>query len=55
MQVLDPQTVAKVAGGETNCTYAGQSYSPGAVVSVGGGWGQTCLSGGSWSQVFKLN
>lgn len=55
MQVLTQQDLPKVAGGEAStCTYANQSYSSGAVVSVGGGWGQTCLSGGSWSQIFRL-
>ena len=54
MQVLNQQAVSKVAGGETNCTYAGQSYSTGAIVSIGGGWVQACQSGGGWSNAIKL-
>jgi hypothetical protein len=51
MREIKPTEVATVSGGQVAeqklCTYAGQTYSEGAVVSMPGG-NKTCRSDGSW-------
>ncbi|MFT3855977.1 MAG: DUF1496 domain-containing protein [Aquabacterium sp.] len=55
MQVMTQQQLSQVAGGTpSTCTYNSQSYSQGAVVSVGGGYFQQCQSGGYWSSPYRL-
>ncbi len=55
MRVISNKELPQVSGAATNtCTYADQSYSLNAVVSIGGGYFQQCQYGGSWSAPYKL-